>query len=47
MVQYAADGYAFMFLDYRGRGEETLPGIHLTPIPILRFSRTKNGLNIT
>ena len=23
MVQYAADGYAFMFLDYRGRGGET------------------------
>jgi dienelactone hydrolase len=30
MVQYAADGYAFMFLDYRGRGGETA-GYPLNP----------------
>ena len=46
MVTYAADGYAFMFLDYRGRGGRR-PATRSTPIRITRCSRTRNGLSIT
>jgi len=43
MVRYAADGYAFMFVDTRGNGAET-PGIPFSPQLVqLDYSRFENG----